>query len=116
MTAGDDDLLAVVVNMGKAWRSWGRLSWVLGREGADPKVSRTFYTAVAHAVLLFGAETWVLTPRMEKDLDSFQSRVARRITGRQPQQNKYGSWYYPQLTGALREAGMVGIRTSITRR
>ena len=40
----DDDWLAVVGKLGKARRSWGRLSWVLGREGADPKVSRTFYT------------------------------------------------------------------------
>ena len=56
--------------------------WVLGREGEDPNVSKTFYTAVAQAVLLFGAEMWVLAPRMEKALDRFQSRVARRIAGR----------------------------------
>ena len=92
LTAGDNDWLAVVGNLGKAHRSWGRLSRVLGWEGADPKVSRTFYTVVDQAVLLFGAETWVLTTRMEKALDSFQSRVARRITGRQPRQNKDGSW------------------------
>ena len=114
MTAGDDDWSAVVGNLGKARRSWGRLSQVLGREGADPKVLRTFYTAVSQAVLLFGVETWVLTPRMEKALDSFQSRVARRINGRQLRQKKDGSWDYPPMVGALREAGMVGIRTSIT--
>ena len=39
---------------------------------------------VTQAVLLFGAETWVLTPRMERALDSFQNRVARRLTGGQP--------------------------------
>ena len=74
----------VVGNLGKARRCRGRLSQVLGREGADPKVFQAFYNAVTQAVLLFGAETWVLTPRMEKALDSFQSRVARNITGRQP--------------------------------
>ena len=77
---GNDDWLAVVGNLGKARRSWGRLSWVLGREGADPKVSRMFYTAVAQAVLLFGAETWVLTLRMEKSLDIFQSRGHNIVT------------------------------------
>ena len=71
LTEGDDDWLAVVGNLRKARRSWGRLSQVLGREGADPKVSRTFYTLVAQVVLLFGAETWVLTVRTEKALDSF---------------------------------------------
>ena len=68
LTANDKDWSAVVGNLGKARRSWVQLSWVLGREGADLKVSRAFYTAVTQAVLLFGAETWVLTPRMEKAL------------------------------------------------
>ena len=51
LTAGDDDWLTEVGNLGKARRSWGRLSPVLDREGADPKVSGTFYTAVAQMVL-----------------------------------------------------------------
>ena len=42
LMAGDDDWLAVIGNLGKARKSWGRLSWVLGREGADPKVSGNF--------------------------------------------------------------------------
>ena len=88
LTATDDDWLAVVGNLGKLRRSWGRLSRVLGKEGADPRVSRAFYTVVAQAVLLFGLETWVLTPRMEKALDSLQSSVARKITGRQLRQIK----------------------------
>ena len=79
-------------------------------------MSRTFYTAVTQAVLLFGADTWFPNPLMEKALESFQSRVVRNITGRQPRQKKDGSWDYPPLAGALREAGMVGIRMSITRR
>ena len=116
LTAGDEDWTAVVGNLGKARESWERLDWMLGREGADPKVSRSFYTAVTQAVLILGVETWVLTPRMKKAMDSFQSRVARKITGRQPRRNKDRSWEYPPLAGALREAGMVGIRTSITRR
>ena len=67
LTAGYDDWLAVVGNRGKARKSWGWLSWILSQEGADPKVSGHFYKAVAQAELLFGAETWVLTPRMERD-------------------------------------------------
>ena len=41
--------------------------------GADTKVSGIFYNAVAQSLFLFGVETWVLTPRMEQDLDSFQN-------------------------------------------
>ena len=59
LTATDDDWPAVAGNIRKARVSWGRLARVLGRERADPKVSRSFYTAVTQQVLLFGAETWV---------------------------------------------------------
>ena len=69
------------------------MSQVLGREGADPKVSGNFYIVVNQAVLLFGSETWVLTPRMEKALDILQSRVARKTTERQLRRKKDGIWY-----------------------
>ena len=46
LTATDNDWPAVVINLGKARRSWVRLSRVLVREGADPKVLQEFYIAV----------------------------------------------------------------------
>ena len=116
LTATDDDWPAVVGKNGKARRSWGRLSRVLGREGADPKVSRAFYIAVKQDVLLFGLETWVLTTRIEKAPESFHSRVARKIRGRQLRRRKGRSWFYPPLAGVMKEKGIVGIRTSILRR
>ena len=54
LTATDDDWPAVAGNIRKAQVSWGRLARVLGREGADPKVSWSFYTAMTQQVLLFG--------------------------------------------------------------
>ena len=75
LTATDDDWPAVAGNIRKAWVIWGRLARVLGREGATPKVSRSFYTDVPQQVLLFEAETWVLTRKMESALDTFQGRV-----------------------------------------
>ena len=83
LMAGYDDWTAVVGKLSKARKSWGRLSRILIREGADPKVSGHFFKAVLQAVLLFGAETWVLTPRMERALDSFKHRVAQRLTRKQ---------------------------------
>ena len=90
LTATDDDWPEVVGNIRKARRSWGRISRVLGMEGADPEVSRAFYISVTQAVFLFGSETWVLTAQKKKALYSFQSRVARKITGRQPRRRKDG--------------------------
>ena len=116
LTTRGNEWLAVVVNLGKARNSWGWLSQILIREGAYPKVSGHFYKAVAQAVFLFGAEAWVLTPSMERDLYSFQNRVARRITRRQPRRRGDGSWAYPPLEEAMGEAGFEGIRKSVTRR
>ena len=75
LTATDDDWPAVARNLQKERATWGRLARILGREGADPKVSRNFYIAVTQQVLLFGAETWVLTVKMEAALNAFQGRV-----------------------------------------
>ena len=79
-------------------------------------MSRTFYIAVTQQALLFGAETWVLTEKMEKALDAFQGRVVRKLTGRHPRRGRDGEWNYPSLAGAMKEAGIVRIRTSIRRR
>ena len=60
--------------------------------GGRSKGIGKFYRVVAQAVLLFGAETWVLTPRMERDLDSFQYKVVRSITVKQPWRRADGIW------------------------
>ena len=106
----------MVGNIRKAQVSWGRLARVLGREGADPKVSRSFYTDVTQQVLLFGSETWVLTRKMESSLDAFKGKVAMRLTGRHPRRQRDGRWFYPSLAGAMKEAGIVQIQTLILRR
>ena len=64
LTATDDDWPTVAGKIRKVQVSWGQLARVLGREGADPKVSLSFYTAVTQQVLLFVAETCVLTWKM----------------------------------------------------
>ena len=79
-------------------------------------MTRSFYTAVTQQVLLFGAESWVLTKRIESALDAFQGRVAQRLTGRMPRRGRDGKWVYPPLTGVLKEAGVVRARTSVLRR
>ena len=58
----------------------------------------------------------MLTAKMEKALDSFQSRVARKITGKQLRRRKDGSWFYPPVEVVMKDTGMVGIWTSILRR
>ena len=62
-------------------------------------------------VLLFGAESWVLTGKMEAALDTFQGRVARRLTERMTRIRRYGKWQYLPLAGAIKDAGIVRART-----
>ena len=66
-------------------------------------------------VLLFGAETWVVSPIMERALSAFIHGAARWLTGRQPWRGRDGKWSYPSLEGAMKEAGITNARTSINR-
>ena len=81
----------------------------LGTAEADTEQGRVrqesvggFFKAVFQQVLLFGAETWVVTPRIERALNSFMHEAARRITGRHPQRRWDGKWFYPSLEGAMK--------------
>ena len=116
MTAGDDDWPTVSGNPQKSRKSWVRMSRILIREGSDPKVSGHFFKAVVQVVLMFGAETWVLTPRMERALSSFQNRFVRRLIGRQLRRRGDGSWDYPPLVAEMEEEGFEEIGTYVTRR
>ena len=101
MTAGDDDWPEVARNLVKSRKSWGRLSQILSRKGADKRVLRNFFKAVVQAVLLFGAETWVLTPRIERALDSFMHGSACGITVKHPRRGEGGQWTYTPLKEAM---------------
>ena len=92
------------------------MSRILSQEGANPEVSQHFFKAVVQAVLMFGAETWFLTPRMERDLSIFQHRVAQCLTMSQTNSQGGGSWDYPPLVLAMVEAGFEEIGAYIVRR
>jgi hypothetical protein len=68
---------------------------VLRAENASPKVCGVFYKAVVQALLLFGSETWKLSPASLKSLEGFHIRDARRMAGMQPTRDPDGTWTYP---------------------
>ena len=78
----DNECPAVVRNLSQARAVWSRISRILIREGERPQVSGFFFKALIQSVLIFGAETWVVTPRMGSSLGGFQDQMARRLTGR----------------------------------
>ena len=68
ISAADNNWPEVVRNLAKARAVWKRVARILIREGARPRVSVFFFKDVVQSVLLFGAETWVVNPRMGRVL------------------------------------------------
>ena len=64
LSSTDNDWKEVELNLQRERGKWGRLKKILVREGADKRTAGRFYVAVVQAVLLFGSETWVLTPQL----------------------------------------------------
>ena len=56
MTLVDYDWPAVVGKLCKSRKSWGWLSRILSREGADPKVSGLFFSGGAGGVVVWGGD------------------------------------------------------------
>ena len=84
LSAADNNWSAVVSNLQKARRKWAQLMRVLRRDGEDARNSGQIYLEMVHLVLLYGSETWVTKPCIERVLSGFHHRVDRRLTGRQP--------------------------------
>ena len=88
----------------------------MGREGADRRKVGRFYVVMVQAVLLFGSETWVLTPRLEKSLEGFHHRAVWRMAGMGPKRQCDGTWVYKPIEAALAMVGMEEIGAYIDRR
>ena len=77
--------------------------WILGREGVDPRNSGNFYNMVVQVTLLFGADTWVMPPRIGKNLGSFHHRVDCWLAGMPARQDTTVRWVYPPLHATMTE-------------
>ena len=68
--------------------------------------------AVVH---LFGSETWVMTPRLEKALERFCHCEVRQMAGMGPKRQRDGTWIYTPIRAApamvvLEEIGLYTAR------
>ena len=55
---------------------------------------------------MFGSETGVVNPRLEKALEGFHHRVVWRMSGMGPKHHGYGTWVYPPIGAALETVGL----------
>jgi hypothetical protein len=117
LSADNDDWPAVLRNMAKARQRWAYISRILRGEGATPRISAMFYKEVVQTVLIFGSESWVLTPSMLVKLEGFHRQIARRLMGRAPVYlRSEGTWQYQPLGNAMEEAGLFSMNEFIARR
>ena len=79
---------------------------ILSREGAAHWVSSFFFKSVIQAVLIFGVDTWVVTPRIGKELGGFQTQMARRLMVRILWRT-HGKCIYNSTAAAMEEAGFL---------
>ena len=105
----EDDCPAVVRNLSREREVWKRMTRILKRDEGEPRVSGFFLKAVVQAVLLFGLETWVATPRTGKSLGEFRDQMARRLTGRLPRRKHDRMLTY---TSAAMTRETVGFQTT----
>ena len=106
----DNDAQAVQANLRKARKCWARISRVLRAENASPRVCGLFYKATVQAVLLFGSETWNLTPSSMKRLEGFHLQAAWRMARKyKPRKEPDGTWMYPSSEDVLKEVGLFTI-------
>ncbi len=64
-----------------AWVAFHNLKSILKSKTVSIKFKINFLNAACVAILLYGCETWVLTPALEKDLDVFARTAYRIILG-----------------------------------
>jgi len=103
----DNNSQSVRSNLKKARGCWARISRVLRAENASSRVCAMFYKATVQAVLLFGSETWNLTPTAMKRLEGFHIWAAYRMARvNKPRRSPTNKWTYPSLEDVLDEVGM----------
>ena len=70
---------------------------------------------VVQVVILFGYETWVLTPRLDKTLVGLHHQATWWMSGMGPKRQPYSMWVYPPIGAVLVIVRMEEIGVYITR-
>jgi hypothetical protein len=111
MMAQDDvNAQAIRAQLRKARVTWAWFGKVLRGENTSPTIAAKFYLAVVQAVLLYGSETWVISPQAMARLEGFHIRAAWRMAQRhKPRQGSQKEWIYPKSEDVLKECGMTMI-------
>ena len=116
MSSTDCDDEAIERQLTRARYKWKRFSAILNSGGMNKRVAGYFYKVVVQTVLLYGSESWVISKRQLRVLESFHRRVARYLCRRHTRRREDGTWEYPSSKEVLEEAGLQSIQEYIHRR
>ena len=116
LSENDDDAKCVESQVTKARARWWRIARILKSEGASAKIMARFYIATVQAILLYGAESWVLTTRLVQILNSFHLRAVRHMTGEHIRKLQDGTWEYPDHNTLLQKCELEPIMAYVERR
>ena len=111
----DDDTGCIMENIKKARQRWNNIANILKREGANAECMGKFYLVIVQSVLLYGADSWVITARNMGKLQSFHNRVLRHITGEHIRK-QVDKWYYPNHADLMSKTKLLPIEKYIERR
>ncbi len=76
-----------------------------------------FYKAVVQAILLYGSETWCLSPALLARLEGFHIKAAYRMAcENRPGKDPHGVWSYPASKDVLEEYRLFQMEEYILRR
>ena len=67
-------------------------------------MSVMFYRAVVQLVLLFGADTWVLSEAVSRKIEGVHMGFLRRIMRKRAVRQKYGTWWQVAAETVLEKA------------
>jgi len=112
----DLDDATVAHNLRKAKTCWSHIYRILRSDGCSPHVMAYFYKTIVQSILLYGSETWVLSQRLRRRLDSFHLRCARLMAHRHIRQLPTGEWEHPDSMEVLELCKMSPLSTYIAKR
>ena len=80
LTVEGTDEAAVNFNLCKARGKWEKISQILRSQKFPQHIKGTFYKAIVQSTLLFGAQSWILSPNLLEKVNSFHHTVARILS------------------------------------
>jgi len=115
-TRTDSDWGGMHADLRRARYKWQKLSKLLHREGADPRIFGMFCKAVVQTVVLFGCESWTVTDAVWTVLKGFHHQAVRRMVDMMACRGPGGGWIPPSLEEALKKAGVHTMERCVSKR